>query len=148
MGPDGKPGASLRAWRDFFPNAEIFGADIDRGILFQEDRIKTYYCDQGSPNDIKTLWDTPELQEEFDIIIEDGLHEVEHNVIFFENSIHKLKVGGVYIIEDLYVPHDYVWYNILSEWKHKYSNINFRFYSIPHSFNKTDNGIVVAQRIS
>ena len=29
MGINGKPGASLRVWRDYFPNAEIFGGDID-----------------------------------------------------------------------------------------------------------------------
>jgi hypothetical protein len=46
MGPSGKPGASLRAFRDFCPNAQVFGADIDRRILFDEDRIRTYYVDQ------------------------------------------------------------------------------------------------------
>ena len=30
MGKHGKPGASLRAFRDYLPNAQIFGADIDR----------------------------------------------------------------------------------------------------------------------
>ena len=38
MGKDGKPGASLRAWRDYFPNA-----DIDTRILFKEDKIQTFY---------------------------------------------------------------------------------------------------------
>jgi hypothetical protein len=36
MGVNGKPGASLRAWRDYFPHATIYGADIDRDILFKE----------------------------------------------------------------------------------------------------------------
>src|SRR5262249_35300312 len=39
MGKYGKPGASLRAFKDYLPNAKIFGADIDRNILFQEERI-------------------------------------------------------------------------------------------------------------
>lgn len=38
MTASGKPGASLRVWRDFFPNAMIWGADLDRNILFTEDR--------------------------------------------------------------------------------------------------------------
>jgi len=29
MGKFGKPGASLRAFSQYFPNSEIFGADID-----------------------------------------------------------------------------------------------------------------------
>ena len=79
MGPNGKPGASLRGWRDFFPNASVYGADIDRDILFEEDRIKTFYCDQGSPEEIEKLWNHPELQEEFDIILEDAYHSFDYN---------------------------------------------------------------------
>lgn len=98
IGPDGVPGASLYGWKDFFPLAHIFGADIDKDILFQEDRIQTFYCDQTNPDTIKEMWDT---LDPFDIIIEDGLHTFEANVCFFENSIHKLNTNGYYIIEDV-----------------------------------------------
>src|SRR5215469_12507693 len=46
MGVPGRPGASLRGWREFFPHAHVYGADIDTTILFQEARIKTFPCDQ------------------------------------------------------------------------------------------------------
>lgn len=101
MGEKGVPGASLRGWKKFFPNAAVFGADIDARILFQEERIKTFQCDQTDPESIKRLWAHEELREEFDIIIEDGLHELQANKCFFENSIHKLRKGGFYIAEDL-----------------------------------------------
>ena len=39
MGKDGRPGASLYGWSEFFPNSEIFGADIDSEILFNTDKI-------------------------------------------------------------------------------------------------------------
>ncbi len=55
MGIFGKPGASLRAFRDFCPNAEIYGADIDKRILFLEERIKTFYVDQTNTNTFKQL---------------------------------------------------------------------------------------------
>src|SRR3546814_783879 len=42
MGVHGKPGASLRVWRDYFPKAEIVGFDIDENILFQEDRSEEH----------------------------------------------------------------------------------------------------------
>lgn len=35
MGIDGKLGASLRMWRDYFPSANIIGCDIDSDILFR-----------------------------------------------------------------------------------------------------------------
>ena len=46
MGPNGVPGASLRSWKEFFVNSMIYGADIDKACLFQEDRIKTFFVDQ------------------------------------------------------------------------------------------------------
>jgi hypothetical protein len=56
MGEFGVPGASLRGWRELFPHAVVFGADVDRGILFQEDRIKTFYCDQLDRSSVRELW--------------------------------------------------------------------------------------------
>ena len=100
MTSKGIPGASLRVWRDYFFNANIYGGDIDRDILFEENRIKTFYVNQLDTNSIKTMWDTINL-ENFDIIIDDGLHEPKANFNFFINSFHKLKKNGVYIIEDV-----------------------------------------------
>lgn len=105
MGIDGVPGASLRGWREYFTNANIYGADLDRRILFQEERIKTFFVNQFDKKTINDLWF--ELENiEFDIIIDDGIHDVSFdnksgNKIFFENSIHKLKKNGFYIIEDV-----------------------------------------------
>src|SRR5579862_3144394 len=69
MGVDGTPGASLRGWRDLFPKALVFGADIDRSILFQEDRIKTFYCDQCDQLAIRALWSHTDLRDGMDIIV-------------------------------------------------------------------------------
>ena len=33
--PQYQTGASLRMWRDFFPNAHIYGADYDPELLFE-----------------------------------------------------------------------------------------------------------------
>ena len=75
MGINGVPGASLYGWKEYFPKAKIYGADIDKNILFNTDDIKTYYCDQRSSQIIQNMWNSnTELKDEFDIIIEDGLH--------------------------------------------------------------------------
>ena len=145
MGANGKPGASLKAWADFFPNSLIFGADIDRDILFNTERIKTFYCDQLNKTDIYNLWRNPELNENFDIIIEDGLHTPEANIIFFENSIHKLKKGGYYIIEDIYIDTS-IFENIIeTKWKNMYPNLEFQIIKLPilENCSKTANNIVL-----
>jgi hypothetical protein len=101
MSVNGIPGASLRVWRDYFKNAQIYGADIDKGILFQEERIKTFYVDQLNTPSIETMWKEIGIQN-FDIIIDDGLHTTDANINLFINSFDKLKKNGIYIIEDVH----------------------------------------------
>jgi hypothetical protein len=146
MGKDGKPGASLYGWAEFFPNSSIFGADIDTDILFNTERIKTFHCDQTRPESIQKLWAEPDLQDDFDIIIEDGLHTFNANVCFFENSIHKLKPNGYYIIEDIANKEIYLFKNKLKEWEKQYRNLSFCFLKIPSSRNNCDNSVLVITR--
>ena len=101
MTVDGMPGASLRVWRDYFKNAQIYGADIDKDILFQENRIKTFYVNQLNTPSIETMWKEIRIQN-FDIIIDDGLHTTDANINLFINSFNKLKKNGIYIIEDVH----------------------------------------------
>jgi hypothetical protein len=145
MGPNGNPGASLRAWRDYFPNAQIYGADIDTRILFQEERIQTFACDQNSPESIAALWSTHFPTTSFDILIEDGLHTFEANVCFFENSIHKLQEKGVYIIEDIHFDDIPKFEDKVQEWKCQWPSLDIRLLKIPH-YNKQDNNLLVAQK--
>jgi len=95
-----KTGASLRVWRDYFKNAQIYGADINKNILFQENRIKTFYVDQLNTPSIELMWKEIGIQN-FDIIIDDGRHTTDANINLFINSFDKLKKNGIYIIEDV-----------------------------------------------
>ena len=36
MGKQYTPGGSLKMWRDYFPNAEVYGADVDKDILLRQ----------------------------------------------------------------------------------------------------------------
>jgi SAM-dependent methyltransferase len=103
MGINGRPGASLRVWRDYFPNAQIIGVDIDKEILFTEDRIQTGFVDQTLPETILNFFVSlpSEYQNNFDIIIDDGLHTFEAAICLLENSFSQLKDNGLYIIEDM-----------------------------------------------
>jgi len=148
MGVNGTPGASLHGWSEFFPNSHIFGADIDKQILFNTDKINTFFCDQTNPEIIKNMWNEPILNENFDIIIEDGLHTFLANVIFFENSIHKLNVNGYYIIEDISKYEEHLFTEKIKEWEVKYADCLFNLLKIPSLVNNNDNILLVITKIS
>ena len=140
MGKDGKPLASLRAWRDYFKNANIYGADIDRNILNDENRIKTFYVDQTNPDSIKDLFNQIG-NKRFDIILEDGLHEFNANICFFENAINFLKTDGVYIIEDVYYKDQEKFIRYFEK-----TSYNFSIVDIFHKKNIANNCLVVIKK--
>ncbi len=99
MSNKGKPGSSLRAFRDYLDGSNIVGLEFDSNILFEEERIKTYHFDQ---NEISSLNNLPnEYLEKVDVLIDDGLHSVVANInsIFFAQKL--LKSGGYLVIEDI-----------------------------------------------
>lgn len=140
MGPNGTVGASLKMWKEYFPHADIFGADIDPDCLFQEERISTHLVDQLSKSSIEKM--TTDIGRSFDLIIDDGLHEYEANICMYENMIGYLNNGGTYIIED-------VKNNILEKYENYFSSINENFYSVklhrPYS-ELSDNCLIVIFR--
>jgi len=94
------PGASLRAWNDYFTNSRIYGMDIQPDTQFSENRIETYICDSTDPNSVNNVMQPLNLQ--FDIIIDDGWHWDEAQKKTLTNFFPYLKEGGIYIIEDIY----------------------------------------------
>jgi hypothetical protein len=103
MGIYGRPGASLRVWRDYFKHAIIVGGDIDKDILFEEDRIHTAFLNQLDAEEIKRFFSSlePNYPNRFDIMIDDGLHTSEAAICLLKNSFPYLKSGGIYVIEDM-----------------------------------------------
>ena len=140
MGSDGVPLASLRAWRDFFKNANIFGADVDKSILKNEDRIKTFYVDQTDPKSIEKMFEKIGVKK-FDIILEDGLHEFNANICFFENSIKFLQDDGIYIIEDVYYKDQDKFINYFEK-----TNFNFSIVDIFHEKNIANNCLIIIRK--
>lgn len=105
------PGASIKAWRDFFPNATVYAVDILTEVLFEDERIKTYQLDQSSIESIQSFINTvrKETSEDFifDYIIDDGSHIIDHMIISGYEFPKYLKKDGIYIIEDIqtkYLP--------------------------------------------
>jgi hypothetical protein len=141
MGSKGMPGASLRVWRDYFPNATIYGADIDSKTLFQADRILTHLIDQTNRESIINFWSSIG-KDNFDLILDDGLHTFEAGTCLFENSFNKLREGGIYIIEDIN-PQQLVQYiNYFKRLNIFVDVINLLRPSIP----LTDNSVIVISK--
>lgn len=90
-------GKSLKVWKEYYPNCNVFGLDIQNEIV--NENVTIYKGDQSNIDDLKSIIDkTPKC----DIIIDDGSHIAEHQLktfnFLFENL---LKDGGTYIIEDV-----------------------------------------------
>ena len=137
MGLQGKPLASLRAWKDYFVNANVYGGDIDKEILKNEDRIKTFYVDQTNAISISELYKNIG-NINFDIIIDDGLHEYNANICLFENSFKYLSKQGIYIIEDVFFKDKKKFFEYFQSRKY-----NFSIIDIFHKNNISNNCLVI-----
>ena len=147
MGGIGRPGASLRGWRELFPNALVYGADIDRDILFEEDRIKTFYCDQLDDGAVRDLWSQAALVDGMDIIVDDGLHTFEGNISFLDRSLDRLRPGGVYVIEDICSAVIEKWCDCLeATYSGRFPNHEFALVEVPNEFNGRDNNLLIIRR--
>jgi SAM-dependent methyltransferase len=100
MGQFGIPGASLRSWVDLGKEYFVVGADIDRDILFKENRITSFYLDQTQENSWKIFLKNIN-KKKFDLIIDDGLHAPLSNLLTIKYLASYLKPNGVLIIEDI-----------------------------------------------
>ena len=107
MGTGGRPGASLRAFSASRPDADVFGADIDRRILFNERRIKTFFVDQTAPATFNELG--IQIGRQLDIVIDDGLHSPNANLATMAFALRHLKPDGYFVIEDISVAALPIW---------------------------------------
>jgi 23S rRNA U2552 (ribose-2'-O)-methylase RlmE/FtsJ len=99
MGSLGRPGASLYAFAEYLPNANIYGADIDENILFKSNRIKTSYVDQLNSNTFDEMSNNFS-NVKYDLIIDDGLHSDEAVLNTFASLHPFLSDQFVYFVED------------------------------------------------
>ena len=114
MGRSGTPGASLRAWRLLYPNADIFGSDIDSLSMINEPGIKSYICDQTNKLSMNILYDNLRnaLRFPLEVVIDDGYHEFNANLLSLSTLFPLLSKGGIYIIEDVSRWYKFIWIGV------------------------------------
>jgi len=99
-------GSSLLMWREYFANAQIYGFEYDNNLInnfkqnYDNDRITIYNVDVSKKDSIEKAFS--DLNESFDIIIEDTTHQFEDQIRVIENTYKYLKPGGIMIIEDIF----------------------------------------------
>jgi hypothetical protein len=86
--PGYQPGASLRMWQEYFPNAMIVGLDIDDSVLVEGPRIRSYLRSRDFP------------LGPYDFILDDANHSPEEQIRTWREFHGLLVPGGIYIIED------------------------------------------------
>lgn len=92
-------GSSLRMWRDYFLQAQIYGLDWFEKPGVAGERIRTYQGSQADPLTLSRIAEaTPDRR--FDIIIDDGSHRSEHVIFTFMAMFQYVVDGGWYVIED------------------------------------------------
>jgi hypothetical protein len=91
-------GASLKMWKDYFPNAQIYGMDIVPEMMISEDRIETFIGDQGKQKDLDKMLE--KTGKDIDFVVDDGSHLYHDQVISCEYLMSVLKEDVLYVIED------------------------------------------------
>ena len=99
-------GGSLQMWKDYFhPDSIIVGIDINSNCArytYDSDNIKIKIGDQSDTKFLQTLIDE---FGEFDLVLDDGSHHVNHVNTTFQFLFPKISKDGIYFIEDTHAAY-------------------------------------------
>jgi hypothetical protein len=93
-------------WKEYFTNSEMYGFEYNNNLItnfkekFDNERITLTNIDVTNKDSIEKAFS--ELNEMYDIIIEDTTHQFEDQIRVIENTYKYLKPGGIMIIEDIF----------------------------------------------
>lgn len=130
-------GGSLFMWRDFFGDqARIIGVDLNENALKWRDYgFEIFIGDQSK----KEFWE--DFKKEIghiDIILDDGGHTYEQQIVTIESLLDSITDGGLLLVEDCHTSYlsgfGPTKYSLINYVKKKIDQINFRFNEL-NSFN-------------
>lgn len=93
-------GGSLGMWKAYFgQRCRVYGVDIEDSCKLHEgDGVEVFIGDQAD----RAFWREVKAKVPyFDIIVDDGGHETDQQVITLEEMLPHLAPGGVYLCEDV-----------------------------------------------
>ncbi len=97
-------GGSLQMWKDYFGSkAKIYAIDINPKCKnFEEENVKIFI---GSQSDRNFLKEIKKQMPPVDILIDDGGHTMEQQIVSFEELFDHITPQGVYLCEDLHTSY-------------------------------------------
>jgi hypothetical protein len=136
-------GGSLEMWRRCFgPKCHVTGIDIQEGCKVFEDPATTVLI--GDQAD-RSFWAKfRERCAPVDVLIDDGGHETEQQMVTLEEMLPYLRPGGVYICEDVWRP-NYAFrafaYSLVENLNDFEFGVPAEFQAIPTPFQASVNSI-------
>lgn len=110
-------GASLKMWKDAFPDTSIHAVDLyTNPELITEEKVFAIGCvplraDQGSSEDMLSI----AARWQYNVIIDDGSHNSDHQLISFHQLfLNALQPGGLYVVEDLHCCKEAFYHNSIN----------------------------------
>jgi hypothetical protein len=98
-------GGSLGMWRSYFgPECRVYGVDIEEACkVYEGGGVRVFIGDQAD----RSFWKAFKQQVgHLDIVIDDGGHSPEQQIVTLEEMLPHLRPGGVYICEDVHGIHN------------------------------------------
>lgn len=86
-------GSSIKMWREYFPNAKVYGIDINPDCAGEGIFI-------GNQNDKEFLEKVLAVTGTIDILVDDGSHEGWRTIDTFRYLFPLVNSGGLYFVED------------------------------------------------
>lgn len=114
-------GGSLKMWRHYFGDrAMIYAIDINPQCKqFEEENIQIFI---GSQEDRSFLQEIKDQIPKIDILIDDGGHSMNQQIVSFEELYTHIKEDGTYLCEDLHTSY---WKNYGGGYRDKNSFIEY-----------------------
>ena len=101
-------GGSLQLWKKYFGDlVNVYAIDVNPQCKkFEEEKVNIFI---GSQSDEAFLKQVKKELPDLDIILDDGGHTMQQQIVSFEHLYLKVKNGGLYIVEDTHTSywHEY-----------------------------------------
>jgi len=98
-------GGSLKMWKDYFGSkCHVYGVDIKEECKVYENEYTNIFV--GNQADSKFWKRFKEKVPVIDILIDDGGHQAEQQIVTLEEMLPHLSPGGVYLCEDIHNVHN------------------------------------------